>query len=195
MCKILCITNSQICDFNFLKHIEVLAQSNLIGIVLREKHLSQSKYYELAKLVLDICNYYNMDCILHNYVDVAIELKHYAIHLPLPVLEREFSKLSSFSVIGASTHSLQQAKAAERLGASYITYGHIFKTDCKMGLSPKGVNSIVDIINNTTVSVYPLGGIGRKNYKQVLQQGAEGFAVMSELMHSDYNEVLNLAKK
>lgn len=142
MCKILCITNSSSCKYDFLSHIKILAQSRLCGIVLREKHLTSEQYYKLAKEVISICGYYNMPVILHSFVDVALRLEHKAIHLPMSVLENESQRLKNFSVIGASTHSAEQAKQAESLGASYITYGHIFATDCKKGLPPKGQTAL-----------------------------------------------------
>ena len=46
--------------------------------------------------------------------------------------------LKHFNIIGASTHSLEDAKIAEKLGATYITASHIFATDCKKGLEPRG---------------------------------------------------------
>lgn len=193
MCKILCITNSSSCKYDFLSHIKTLAQSRLCGIVLREKHLSSEQYCKLAKEVISICRCYNMPVILHSFVDVALHLEHKAIHLPMSVLENESQRLRSFSTIGASVHSAEQAKRAESLGASYITYGHIFATDCKKGLQPRGADSIAQVVKSVQIPVYPLGGINQSNYRLVLKQGAEGFAVMSGLMTESYPEILNLA--
>ena len=137
MYKILCITNSSVCESDFLKHIEALAQSRIYGIVLREKQLSADDYYYLAKAVIGICKKYDKLCILHNFVEEAVKLKHYAIHCPMPVLEKNTELLKNFDIIGASTHSIAQAQKAKELGASYITYSHIFPTDCKKGLAPK----------------------------------------------------------
>lgn len=36
-----------------------------------------------------------------------------------------------FKVIGTSVHSVEDAIKAEQLGATYMTAGHIFATDCK----------------------------------------------------------------
>ncbi len=114
MYKILCITNSSVCDYDFLKHIDTLAQSRIYGIVLREKQLSADDYYYLAKAVIGICKKYDKLCILHNFVEEAVKLKHYAIHCPMPVLEKNAELLKKFDITGASTHSLIQAKKAEK---------------------------------------------------------------------------------
>lgn len=40
-------------------------------------------------------------------------------------------KLSKFKTIGTSVHSVEEAIEAQKLGATYISAGHIFATDCK----------------------------------------------------------------
>ncbi|MFR9001159.1 MAG: thiamine phosphate synthase [Anaerobutyricum soehngenii] len=47
---------------------------------------------------------------------------------------------SHFQIIGASCHSLEEAKEAQNLGCTYITAGHIFLTDCKKGLPREGTS-------------------------------------------------------
>lgn len=190
MYKLLCVTNSLICTCDFLSRIEVLAQSEIYGIILREKHLTENEYLALAEQVIKICNKYDKLCVLHNFIDVAIQLKHNAIHLPMPVLKNSQEKLEDFKIIGASTHSVEQAQKAEQLGATYITYGHIFATICKEGIQPKGVNSIKAVANSVSIPVYPLGGINKNNLALIEQQGTEGCAVMSGLMTDDYADIL-----
>lgn len=190
MYKILCVSNSRICTGDFLSHIELLAQSEIYGIILREKHLTEREYIVLAEKVIKICNKYNKLCILHNFIDVAIQLNHNAIHLPMPVLESSQNKLKSFNIVGASVHSVEQAQQAEKLGATYITYGHIFATNCKKGLPPKGINSIKNVAKSVSIPVYPLGGVNKENINFVKQQGTGGCAVMSGLMTDDYANIL-----
>lgn len=195
MCKILCVTNSSDCDFDFISHIDTIARSNIYAIILREKHLRETEYYKLAIKVLEVCNKHNKPCILHNYIDTAIRLNHKAIHLPLSILINSADKLKYFDTIGVSVHSVEQAVMAKKLGATYITYGHIFSTECKKGLLPKGTKSIKEILNSVNIPVYPLGGINTNNYKNVIAQGVDGFAVMSGLMKKGFEKYLSIANK
>lgn len=192
MYKVLCVTNSRICEYDFLSHIEVLAQSNIYGIILREKYLDCKAYFQLAEKVLEICNKYNKLCILHNYPNVAIELGCKAIHLPLPVLEESKNIIDSFEIVGSSVHNVEQAKRAELLGATYVTYGHIFETDCKKGKQPKGVDTINSVVDSVNISVYPLGGINKENIDLIMEQKVAGCAIMGGLMKSGYTEILKL---
>lgn len=192
MYKLLCVTNSKICEYDFLSHIEALAQSNIYGIILREKHFDCKEYLQLAEKVLEICNKYNKLCILHNYPNVAMKLGCKTIHLPLPLLEKSQNVIDNFEIVGASVHNVEQAKKAELLGATYVTYGHIFETDCKKGKQPKGVDTINSVADSVNIPIYPLGGINKENIDLVMKQKVAGCAIMSELMKSGYTEILKM---
>ena len=47
--------------------------------------------------------------------------------------------------IGVSIHSAEEAKEAVSLGASYLTAGHIFTTDCKKGVPARGLEFLKEV--------------------------------------------------
>ncbi len=183
MKNILSITNRFLCKEDFFTRIETLASSKIAGIILREKDLTVEEYTALAKKVLPICHSYNTPCILHTFSETAMTLHHPFLHMPLSLLrdmtpkDRQF-----FTVLGASCHSLDDALEAEDLGCTYITASHIFPTDCKKGLPPKGLPFLKNICGHTKLPVYALGGITASNAASVLQAGAHGYCIMSGLM-------------
>jgi thiamine monophosphate synthase len=77
--------------------------------------------------------------IIHFYSEVAEKLNCESIHLPLFKLKENYEKLSKFKTIGTSVHSVEEAIEAQKLGAIYISAGHIFATDCKKDLPPRGL--------------------------------------------------------
>lgn len=87
-----------------------------------------------------------------------------------------------FDVIGASTHSVEDARRAKELGASYITAGHVFATDCKKGLAPRGLQFLADVCDSVDIDVYAIGGISENNMKQCIGRGAKGVCMMSGFM-------------
>ena len=140
MSDILCVTNRNLCREDFLQRIEKIAENRPKGIILREKDLSEEEYKTLAEKVLNCCKKYDVPCILHSFVDAAMELGAENIHLPLHILrEMDEKTKETFKIIGASCHSVEEAQEAERLGCTYITAGHVFVTDCKKGLAPRGL--------------------------------------------------------
>lgn len=184
MSNIIVITNSTICKENFLSRIEKLAKAKPTAIILREKHLSQNDYEDLAKKVIEICNRYNTQCILHNFPKVAEKLNHDALHLPLQVLATLTDKeKSQYKILGASCHSVEDALKAEKLGCTYITAGHIFDTDCKKGLPGRGLDFLKEVCKSVSIPVYAIGGISPKNFSMVRNAGADGGCIMSSAMN------------
>ena len=183
MSNVLCVTNRHLCGTEFSEQIEKIAKAHPAGIILREKDLSEAEYKNLAENVMSICKTYDVPCILHSFVDVSIELKCEAIHLPLHrLLELTEEEKARFSVIGASCHSVEDAVAAEKSGCTYITAGHVFDTDCKKGLPGRGIDFLKKICDSVSIPVYAIGGICPENISAVLRAGAKGVCVMSSVM-------------
>ncbi|MCI8610765.1 MAG: thiamine phosphate synthase [Clostridiales bacterium] len=186
MSDILCVTNRRLCQEDFLTRIEKIAACRPAGIILREKDLSLAAYVRLAKEVLAVCGQYGVRCILHSFPEAARELGADEIHLPLPLLRQMDKKdVARFIQIGASCHSIEEAREAWRLGCTYITAGHIFETDCKKGVPGRGISFLEAVCAATSLPVYAIGGIGPRNIGFVRAAGAAGVCLMRSLMESE----------
>lgn len=111
------------------------------------------------------------------------------IHLPLPYLLEYPQAAQGFETVGVSVHSTDEAKEAIRLGATYLTAGHVFLTDCKKGVPARGLDFLRAVCDAVPVPVYAIGGITPQNAPDCLAAGASGVAVMSGVMNrlSDWN--------
>lgn len=181
---ILAVTNHTLSKRPFLEQIEEICKHHPKGLILREKDLSEAEYTALAKDVLVICQRHNVPCILHTYFSAAKELGCDAIHLPLPLLRAHKEELSGFSLVGTSIHAPAEAEEAEKLGATYITAGHIYATDCKKGLPPRGLVFLEEVCRRVSIPVYAIGGIkiNEKQLQEVMDCGAKGGCIMSGMM-------------
>ena len=156
---------------------------NPAGIILREKDLSPEEYKVLALRVREICQKHKVPCIFHTFWEIALELSHEAIHVPLPVLrEMSAGERLRFTTLGASCHSVAEAKEAEELSCTYITAGHIFETDCKKGLPGRGTDFLQEVCREVSIPVFAIGGIEPGNISKVREAGAFGACLMSSLM-------------
>lgn len=189
MYKLLAITNRHLCNNEFLEQIQDICTLNAknkviesVSIVLREKDLSENNYKQLAVNVLKICKKNNTECILHTYYKVAKELNCKKIHLPLHVLKSNPNIYKDFDEVGVSIHSVSEAIEAMNLGATYITAGHIFATDCKKDLPPRGLGFLSSVCSSVHIPVYAIGGISPANAEEAINAGAEGVCIMSGLM-------------
>lgn len=99
-----------------------------------------------------------------------------------PAINSSENSLPAFSCIGASVHSVEDALAAQKAGATYLTAGHIFDTDCKKGLPGRGLAFLKDVCQATALPVYAIGGVTPENLPDVMAAGAAGGCMMSLAM-------------
>lgn len=212
--NIIAVTNRHLCSRPFMEQLERVCKLHPHAIVLREKDMSEAEYLSLARDVTALCKEYDVQCILHSFINVAVELNHPYIHLPLPILEEYAATCQHFmpdvvstqsykntadyqqffKVIGTSVHSVEDAIKAEQLGATYMTAGHIFATDCKKGLPPRGLDFLNNVCDAVQIPVYAIGGINIASsegdnpsldvprLKEVMECGAAGGCIMSGMM-------------
>ena len=139
---------------------------------------------------------------VHNFSDFALRAGERNLWLPLGVL-RSFSAArgaeflrANFKKLVASCHSEAEAREALELGASAICLSHIFATDCKAGLAPRGLNLIRAVREFFAGEIYALGGITPRNFASVLRAGADRIAVMSSAMAArDASDFIRKFKK
>lgn len=182
--NIIAVTNRRLCERPFLEQVERICQMHPKALILREKDLSESAYEAMAGQVLKICGRYDTPCILHSFVEVARRLHHPYIHLPLFLLEEYCGRLNDFRIVGSSIHSPEEAVRAQKAGATYVTAGHVYVTDCKKGLPPRGLEFLKEVCTKVTIPVYAIGGIhaGTGQIQEVMDCGASGGCIMSEMM-------------
>lgn len=178
---------------DFLKSIELIAKSGVKSVILREKDLTENQYFELAKKVFDLLKGSSTELIIHKYISAAKQLKIKKIHLPYTDFLQFENNDEYFETVGTSVHSAEQAINAEKCGADYITAGHIFRTDCKMGLKPRGIDFLKAVCESVDIPVYAIGGIDKNTCEELFKVNSKNFkgcCVMSALMKSENPEGL-----
>ena len=120
--------------------------------------------------------------IVHDRLDVAlvtgIGIQLTTRSIPVDRVRSRFPELR----IGQSVHSLTEVAAAEQAGADYMMFGHIFETDSKPGVPPRGLHALKQIVDQTTIPVIAIGGIKPDNLQEVLATGCSGVAVLSGIL-------------
>lgn len=194
MFRLIAITNRHLVKGDFLKQLEKIAQSGVDRVILREKDLDADTYMQLADKVLPLFEHSEAECSLHFFKEAAAARHLKAVHLPLACMEETDSR--RFQTVGVSCHSMEEALEAERKKADYIILGHIFGTDCKKGLAPRGLSFLNQICQAVHIPVYAIGGISENNIAAVKDAGAAGACMMSSVMQADDPEkiIYNLRK-
>ena len=198
--KLNIISNRKLCENeNLEKQIEkifsaykrkiILEDFEIIALTLREKDLNKNKYLKLVEKIYPICQKYRIDLILHQNYDLRLDNKYNikGLHLSYNTFKslnkniRE-ELIRKYKKIGVSIHSVDEAKEVENLGANYVVAGHIFKTDCKKDLEPRGLKFIQELSLILTIPIFAIGGINQENSHLVINSGAFGVCMMSSLM-------------
>lgn len=178
--NILAVTNRRLCVRPLTEQLEIIAKAGVRRIILREKDLTEAEYESLAREAKAVCEKYGAELIPHTYINAAKNLGFNKIHLSMLLL-RAYGACG-FETVGASVHSVSEAIEAERLGASYITAGHVFATDCKKGVPPRGIEFLKEVCAAVSIPVYAIGGMKLANVSAAAEAGAYGAAIMSEMM-------------
>jgi thiamine-phosphate pyrophosphorylase len=99
-------------------------------------------------------------------------------------------------MVGKSTHSLEQAHAAQREGADYVGFGPIFATPTKPNYAPIGFSDIKHVHEEVSLPIFCIGGIKIDNLEQVISAGARRIAIVSGLLKApDIAEYAREAKR
>lgn len=178
--KVVCVTCRSLCPRSLEDQIERIAAAGVKRLILREKDLPEDEYIALAARVLERCDLHGVECIIHNYPQAARRLGVRKLHIPLHLLTADIC--AEFDTVGSSVHSAEDALKAQGMGAAYVTAGHIFATDCKRGLAPRGLDFLSGVCRAVDIPVYAIGGINWDNMQFALDAGAQGVCIMSGLM-------------
>jgi thiamine-phosphate pyrophosphorylase len=88
-------------------------------------------------------------------------------------------------LIGKSTHSLSQARAAAEEGADYIGFGPLFATPTKPGRPAIGLADVRTAYADVAVPIFCIGGIKNENLPEVLAAGAQRIVIVSGWLNAD----------
>lgn len=189
MCKIICVTNRRLVAEDFFVQLGKIVSAGADYVILREKDMDADAYRELAKRAKTVCEKYQVPLILHTFTEAAEQMEIKNIHLPYPLfLDLKEQEKKRFELIGVSVHSTEEAVSAWKAGASYLTAGHIFATDCKKGVPPRGLAFLEEVCHSVKIPVYAIGGIAPENAKACMRAGAAGVCLMSSLMKEENPE-------
>lgn len=175
---------SLIHDLTVPEAVEKAILGGLKFVQYREKNLSPSKSYEVAETLRRLTRKAGAIFIVNDDVSLTLAVEADGVHLgqeDLPIQEAR-KILGHLKLIGISTHSVQEALAAEQAGADYIGLGPIYSTMTKQTRSSIGCGVIRQVTEKVKIPVFAIGGINRANLREALMAGATGVAVVSAIL-------------
>ena len=167
--------------------IDAMLAGGVSVLQLRVKDRPADEFLRLALTARERTTRAGCLFIVNDRVDIALAARADGVHLGQDDLPLEAARpLVGEMLIGISTHSLEQAEAAERGGADYIGFGPMFPTRTKeTGYGSRGVAMLESVRRRVGIPIVAIGGITAENVARTWNSGADAAAMISYLTQSD----------
>ncbi|MBF7084653.1 thiamine phosphate synthase [Desulfallas sp. Bu1-1] len=169
-------------------NIEVVRQMIAAGIKViqyREKEKTLREKYSECLQIREMTREAGVTFIVNDHVDLALLVDADGVHVGQDDLPPDQIRklVGDGMIIGMSTHSPAQARAAVNSGVDYIGVGPIFATKTKKDVcEPVGLEYLDYAVNNVTIPFVAIGGIKEHNIAEVARRGARCIALVTEIV-------------
>jgi thiamine-phosphate pyrophosphorylase len=153
---------------------------------LRAKGKDLELIEDIARRVLPLCRAAKIPFILNDHPALAAAVDADGLHLGQDdgSLAAARAVVGPKMMVGRSTHSLAQARAALAEGFDYIGFGPLFPTPTKAGRPAIGLTDIAAMEREvgSHIPAFCIGGIHPGNLREVIAAGARRVVIVSALL-------------
>ena len=170
-----------------LRFLQGVVTAQLPLVQIREKSLPARVLYDLAAQAAEITRGSNTRLLVNDRADIALAAGADGVHLTARSLPADVVRniCGPDFLIGVSTHSLAEARAAQVAGADFVVFGPIFDTESKRAFGePQGLDKLREVTMALgDFPVLAIGGITNENIAACVSAGASGIAGISLFEH------------
>lgn len=167
--------------------VEAALKGGVTLVQYRGKNKTAALMLEEAAAIKKLCDAYHIPLIINDRLDIALAVKAAGVHLgqdDLPCRKaREI--LGDEYIIGVSAHNEAEAIQAVQDGADYLGSGAVFGSSTKTDAGLLGIENFKKVCGSVGIPVVGIGGVTAATYRQVLQAGACGAAVVSGILAAE----------
>ena len=169
---------------NAARIVEQMIEGGVDVIQLRGKGNSIEELSDVAAELHELTTKSSTPLIINDYAEIASRVPVEGVHIGQndDSVELARRKAGHPVLLGKSTHSLEQARAAQCEGADYIGFGPIFATPTKPDYSPIGLADIRQVHAEVSLPIFCIGGINIDNLQSVIDAGAKRVVMVSALL-------------
>jgi thiamine-phosphate pyrophosphorylase len=166
------------------RFVEAMIEGGVDLIQLRGKNKSIGELVELSVELHELTAKSSTPLIVNDHAEIARQGPVDGVHVGQDddSIEIVRQKVARDILVGKSTHSLEQARAAQSEGADYIGFGPIFATPTKPDYAPIGLQDIRRVHAEVNVPIFCIGGINIENLQSVIDAGAKRVVMVSALL-------------
>jgi len=170
---------------NIREIVRAAVAGGVTCVQLREKRRSTRECIVEALALQEFLKPLSIPLIINDRADIALAVRADGLHLGQTDMPIDMARriVGASMIIGVSAESVEDAVRAERAGADYISVSPIFATPTKTDTAaPLGIEGLKAIRSRVATPLIGIGGLNRRNIATVIQNGADGVAVVSTVV-------------
>jgi thiamine-phosphate pyrophosphorylase len=183
--RVYAITDREMTGLTHAEQVRRLAAGGVQLIQLRDKGAAPREFYRAAQEAMQVARKLGVSVIINDRVDIALAVEADGVHVGQDDLPPESARalLGEGKIVGFSTHSIEQAIAADRLPVDYLAIGPVFATPTKIDHEPViGVELVRRVREAVEKPLVAIGGIALETAPAVMEAGADAVAVISGIL-------------
>jgi len=164
--------------------VEQMVEGGVDLIQLRGKNKSIEELMELSAELHELTAKSSTPLIVNDHAEIARRVPVEGVHVGQDddTIQLARQKAARKILVGKSTHSLEQARAAQGEGADYIGFGPIFATPTKPDYTPIGLDDVRRVHAEVNLPIFCIGGVNIDNLQRVIDAGARRVVMVSALL-------------
>jgi 8-oxo-dGTP diphosphatase len=163
----------------FYRRLEAQLAQGLRLIQVREKNFAREELKNLLLGVLNRARAHGARVLVNADVELAREVNAHGVHLNGEQLARLTAR-PGVDWVGASCHNREELKRAEELGCDFAVLSPVLPTLSHPGAPALGWEKFAQIAAGSSIPVYALGGLERRDIETAWRHGAHGVALLRQ---------------
>ncbi|MFZ0247439.1 thiamine phosphate synthase [Candidatus Binatus sp.] len=153
---------------------------------LRLKDAPGRDFLAAARAIAGLCRRRGAILIVNDRVDIAMLADAHGAHLGQQDLPLEAARriAGPDKIIGISTHTVEQARAAENGGADYVGFGPMYSGGLKNIAAGMGLDNLRAIRAAVRIPIVAIGGITEARVPETLAAGADAAAIITDVVNA-----------
>lgn len=164
----------------------ILLEAGARIMQLRLKDVGSRDFLAAARAIAAACHERGALLIVNDRADIAKLAGADGVHVGQEDLPLEAARqvAGTDKLVGVSTHTVEQARAAEAGGADYIGFGAIYPGGLKNVKNAQGLERLRAVRAAVKIPIVAIGGISEETVKEVLAAGADAAAIITDVVRA-----------
>jgi thiamine-phosphate pyrophosphorylase len=163
-----------------MEQVKDSLEGGITFLQLREKDLDETHFLKEAREMRALAAQYHVPFVINDNVEIALACGADGVHVGQSDMAASIArdKLGPDKIIGVSAQTVEQALAAEKMGADYLGVGAVFATSTK-DADVISWDTLKEICRSVSIPVVAIGGINQSNLLELSGSGIDGVSIIS----------------